>query len=221
MKIYTKTDLEKYLKDDVILKKLQEYPYDSEFPSHQWLLDMQAKRLIYHDIYGELLNSKGKKILDVGGGFCGLSRELIKRHEYKLLDIMAHGDHNKMRKISLENSNFWINSDWNTFQGLGQYDYVIANDIFPNVDQRLKAFISKFKSHTNKIIMTLTCYDEDRYYTVKRLDADEIFTIVPWNSAITEMILRQSIINKNIKLPPLSDRESIFKNGRILYRVDI
>ena len=221
MKRYTGADLRDYLKHDVVLEGLSKYPLDSDFPSHQWLLQLPAKRLIYQDIYGKLLESTGKRILDIGGGFCGLSRELIKRHDYTLLDFIAHGDRSRLRTISSENGGFWIDSDWNDYDVGKKYDYVIANDIFPNVDQRLKLFINKFKPYANKIFMTITCYDRDRYYTVKRLDADEIFTIVPWSSDITEMILRKSIPNSGIVFPTPSDGESLFANGRIIYRVDV
>lgn len=36
--------------------------------SHEWLVNSSAKRLIYHQLYGDLIAKGGKKVLDVGGG---------------------------------------------------------------------------------------------------------------------------------------------------------
>ena len=218
MNPYTKKDLDKYLKNDWVFKKLENYPKDKTFTSHKWLLDIPAKRLIYEDVYGELFQSKNKKIIDIGGGFCGLSRELVKNHRYTLVDILTHENHGRIKKIESEVGKFWVDSDWSDFKLKGKYDIIIANDIFPNVDQRLEKFIKKFKPHTKKIVLTLTCYEEERFYKVKRIDADEIFTIKPWTSSITSFILKETLGSKAPVLRK-TDNQSIFKNGRIVYKV--
>lgn len=211
MKIYTKKDLDEYLKNDYILEKLKSYKEFDDFTSQQWLLDMPAKRMIYHDIYGDLLAKKNKKILDVGGGFCGLSKILMENHKYTLVDTMVHDDHDKIRATESQGDPFWANIDWYEFEPTGEYDYIIANDLFPNVDQRLNLFIKKFKPFAKKMIMTLTYYDNDRFYKVKRLDADEVLTIQPWNSAITSMMLGE-------RLPDASGELPLFNNGRYVYK---
>lgn len=214
MKVYSKKDLKEYLKDDWVLERLKKYPQDTIFASHQWLLDLSEKRLIYADIYGDLFKSRGKKILDVGGGFCGLSRELIKRHDYTLLDIMTHDDSKKLKNIEKREGKFWTNSNWDEFKLDKKYDFVIANDLFPNVDQRLKKFIKKFKPYDKKIILTLTCHEGEREYKLKRVDADEIITIVPWNAAMTSIAIGKKLLPKKPEL-------SIFKNGRTVYRINL
>ncbi len=195
MKFYTKKDLENYLKNDWILKELSKYPQDDNYLSQKWLLDMPEKRMIYADVYGELLNSEGKKVLDIGGGFCGLSRELSKRHDYTVVDIIE-------------------GKDWSGYILDGEYDFMIANDLFPNVDQRLKKFLEIYKPHAKKMILTLTCHEGDKFYRVKRLDVDEVLTVVPWSAAFTSLIIGQD-------LPTQAPEFSVFKNGRTVYRVDL
>jgi 2-polyprenyl-3-methyl-5-hydroxy-6-metoxy-1,4-benzoquinol methylase len=217
MKKYSKEDLNEYLKNDVVLDKLNQNPEDSSFASHKWLLDIPAKRMIYNDVYGDILKEKGKKILDVGGGFCSLSRDIIKDNQYTLLDIMAHDDHQQIIDIEKKLGDFWTNADWYDFVPSEQYDYIIANDLFPNVDQRLDAFVKKFKPFAKKLIITISCYDKDRFYKVKRIDAPEILTIQAWNSAMTFHILK-NYVNIDLKDEQL-EQSSIFDNGRVVYKV--
>jgi cell fate (sporulation/competence/biofilm development) regulator YmcA (YheA/YmcA/DUF963 family) len=219
MKMYTKKDLEEYLKNDFILSELGKYPEDATCTSHTWLLDLPEKRIIYADVYGDLLKTSGKKILDIGGAFCGLSRELVKNHQYTVVDIMAHDDHEALKQTENTIGNFWVNADWNDFVPDDTYDYIIANDLFPNVDQRLEAFVNKFKSHAKKMILTLTAYDKERSYKVKRVDADEILFIRPWDSEILSIVLKKLSLDSDVVKE--SERESIFKNGRIVYKLEI
>lgn len=218
MKPYTTNDLEAYLKQDIILEELKKFPEDVFFASHKWLLDIPVKRMIYEDVYGSFLkNEKGKKILDIGGGFCGLSRELIKNHDYTLVDIMVHDDHERLKVIEKELKGFWVNTDWDSFQPDGNYDYIIANDLFPNVDQRIEKFLKKYLPISKTLIATLTCYDSERSYRVKRLDADEILTIRPWDTNILSAVMASSY--PNIVLEPLGDQDlSPFSNKRSVYK---
>ncbi|MAF59731.1 hypothetical protein CL631_02725 [bacterium] len=216
VKIYDEDALSEYLKNDFILEGLSKYQGDKEFVSHEWLLNMEEKRLIYADVYGELLKSSGRKVLDVGGGFCGLSRELIERHDYTLLDIMAHDDHKKIGEISSENGGFWINSDWYEFDTDRNYDFVIANDLFPNVDQRLRMFVEKFKDITKNLILTITCNDKDVFYKVKRVDAQELLIVAPWGRDMTERVLQNLFNERSISLP--KSKKPIFRNGRVVYK---
>ena len=54
--------------------------------------------------------------------------------------------------------------DWLSFNATGQFDVIIANDVFPNVDQRLVLFIEKFLPATQEIRLSLTYYNELRFY---------------------------------------------------------
>lgn len=71
MKTYTEKDLEEYLKNDWILELIKQNVDDAEreVRTNQWLTNMDNKRLIYADVYGDILHKKSfGKVLDVGGG---------------------------------------------------------------------------------------------------------------------------------------------------------
>ena len=219
--IFTKEKLEKYILDgDVLCNLLNEYNDDKMFTSHKWLLESLPKRAIYSEIYGDLLNLKEtKKILDVGGGFCSLSKILINNHNYHLLDIMAHDDHNLIRNMERDlNKDFWINKDWYEFD-LENYDIIIANDIFPNVDQRLELFLKKCIPTTKEIRMSLTYYNIPKFYITKRIDADEIFCQLAYNGEQIKNILNK-YSNENFEVL-LENSTSIFKNGRQIFIITI
>ncbi len=230
VKRYEQSDLDRYLKNDFVLKELEKYPEDFCFASQNWFKNIPAKRMIYADVYNELLNSKGKKILDVGGGFCSLSRKLIENHDYTLLDIMTRDDHDKLKAFELKTKPFWKNLDWAEFIPEGTYDYIIASDIFPNVDQRLEKFLRKFKPYAKKIVLTLTCYDKKSiladffertvqvlHSKLKRVDADKLIFVRAPDTEATNKILK-TCIGENF--PALqTSADSLFKNGRIVYKV--
>lgn len=218
IKSYSSLELETYLKNDEIASLLKKYPECDVFACQKWLLEMPAKRLIYADVYGELLKSTGKKILDIGGGYCALSNILAENHDYTLVDIMAHD--REIFQDMVKNSKInWVDSDWADFSPKTKYDYIIANDLFPNVDQRLESFIKKFKDFADKIIVTLTTHEKERVYKVKRIDADEYLTMRAWNSEITALVLRETL-GQDIKLER-PEGEAIFKNGRSVYKLEV
>lgn len=232
MKSYSQKDLDEYLKDDWVLKELQKYPQDDVFASQKWMKDIPAKRMIYADVYGNILKTKGKKILDIAGGFCGLSRELIKNHDYTLVDIMTAGNGDKIKKIEKEiGYNFWKNTDWDEYESETFFDVIIANDIFPNVDQRLGKFLRKFRGKAKRIILILTCYDQKSlladwaektvgfiYNKVKRVNGDKIIFVRAPSTEETNKILNTNLENTSILE---ESKESIFKNGRSVYKIEI
>lgn len=221
---YSDADLQAYLQNDVVLQQLQNLAEYKTFATHEWLLSIPAKRLIYQDVYGELLNTKGKSILDIGGGFSGLTTVLSANHDYTLVDIMAH-NHEEMNKLAKDLHMEWVKEDWFNFVPTKQYDYIIANDLFPNVDQRLVAFIKKFKPFAGTLVATLTCYESDRFYVTKRVDADEVLTVKPWNWGMTRYGLTEALPELASLLPEkFSKTETeapLFANGRDVYKVVI
>jgi len=185
-------------------------PSNSKFTSHQWLSNSPEKRAIYEIIYGDLISGENKKILDVGGGFCSISNILIAKNDYHLLDIMAHDDTQTL------SNDFWINSDWNSYKPIKKYDIIVANDLFPNVDQRLEEFLDKFLPHCNEIRLSLTFYNNKKSYKVKRVHADEIFHILAWDNIRLLRSLekfKDKIENYNPSVL-LESAPSIFNNGR-------
>ncbi len=215
--------LDAYLENDVILQMLHEggnrFGEGSAFKSEKWLFDSPAKRMIYFYMYGDLLRETGtmKRILDVGGGYCRLTTRLLANHEYSLIDIMVHDDHSRLLDIEKKlEKEFWMNSDWLGLDDKNTYDIVIANDIFPNVDQRVSLFLDKFLPVCHEMRISFTCYNTPTYYTVKRIDAEEILQIEAWNGARLQQVLQpylESVGTADLS-PLLARDESIFSNRR-------
>ena len=72
MKIYTQDDVDNYMKNDWILEEIKknECNEEKEIRTHQWMLQMENKRAIYADVYGDILRvneKRRKRVLDVGG----------------------------------------------------------------------------------------------------------------------------------------------------------
>jgi hypothetical protein len=190
---------------------------DPLFVSHQWLINSPEKRMIYSHMYGDVLAGKRGSTLDVGGGFCSITNKMISNGNYYLLDIMAHDNHEDLRNIEKNcGKNFWINSDWNLFELNQDYDLIVANDLFPNVDQRLDAFIEKYLPYCKELRLSLTYYDNDRSYKVKRVDADEIFYMLAWDGIRLQRTLEKFKDRIDDYDPKLFDNKSssIFSNGR-------
>jgi len=217
-----------YQEDDVILELLNAncQENDASFVSHKWLVDSLPKRMIYWRLYGDLLQQTAEplQILDVGGGYCSLSRLLLQKHKYTLLDIMVHDDHTDVEALEKSlGEDFWVNSDWYQFDARGYYDLVIANDLFPNVDQRLELFIEKFLPLCREIRLSLTYYNYPRFYHVKRLDADEILCLLAWNGAQLKGVLEKYVDClewPNLELL-LENPPSLFANNRQVCMVNI
>jgi len=213
----------KYVKAGDVVLRLLESNYKKRsgiFISHKWLLESLPKRLIYSYVYGDLLTptDSSLKVLDVGGGYCPLTELMRQYHNYTLLDIMAHDKDVSMVK------DFLIREDWNETPLLDfYYDLVVANDLFPNVDQRLELFIEKFTPTCKEIRLSITYYNQPKYYSVKRLDADEVFCFLAWSGLQVRSVLEKYA--SRIVVPDLdflsSERPSLFTNGRQVCMVQI
>lgn len=223
---FSPTLLNTYKKNDVVLKLLLSGDkFDQQFTSHKWLLNSVPKRLIFYYMYDDLLEGGEKKsVLDVGGGYTSATKEFVKRHDYTLLDIMTHDDHGKLKKLERKmGMTFWQNIDWYNFKPPKKYDLIIANDLFPNVDQRLKVFMEKFLPIAKEIRISLTYYNSPRFYKVKRFDADEVFFIVPWSGEQVAQALKPFKKHITLYKPAIFKKhaKSIFTNGRQVVMIKI
>lgn len=210
-----------YKKKDFIFGLLRsvEQPEDTQFTSHQWLLNSLPKRMIYYYVYADLFESaaKRRRILDVGGGYTALTRILLKNHDYYTLDIMAHDNPKCLKALEASlRKTFWIKADWYEFDDTGGYDLVIANDLFPNVDQRLTLFLDKYLPNCREMRISLTYHNTPCWYKVKRTDADEVFHLVPWDGWNLKHILKD--FTDQIHRPDLDlllqNPRSLFSNER-------
>lgn len=96
MKLYKHEDVDKYLENDWILEWIKQYEKEEEkaIRTHQWMLEMENKRAIYADVYGDILRADidlNAEVLDVGGGYNALTKLLANNCRYTLVDFMAHG----------------------------------------------------------------------------------------------------------------------------------
>lgn len=146
--------------------------------SERWLIDSPARRMIAWTAYEHLLRTRGSLVLDVGAGFSSLSYALAERHDYHIAELCVHDEPPPGLNV--------YRGDWWDMLG-GDWDIVVAVDIFPNADQRLAEFLRRY---AGRLRMILTTYPE-RWYRVQRTDADEILTLRAWDWSQTEQCLGQ------------------------------
>jgi len=181
-----------------------------------WLKDSITKRCIFWQLYGDLLKKNTNMVLDVGGGVTPYTSVLNKScKEYLLCDILAHDQF--LRPMV---QNFLYEDDWFLLEPKS-IDIVIANDIFPNADQRLDLFLDKFLPYCQEIRMTITFYNNNRFYMVQRLNAEEKLVFQAYNGEQCRNILikyKDRIKNFN---QPIFDQiftynmeESLYPNKR-------
>lgn len=219
--IYNNNQLQEYLKNDWILAMLkeEENEINKDFRSHVWLTEMDNKRMIYADIYGEYLKNKSNtRILDVGGGFSSLTSVLLRNSDYTLIDFFAHDEKEKIEKVKKQyNKDFLSDREWSA-EIPEDYDVVIANDIFPDVDQRMEMFIDTYLPHCKEMRLLLTFYNKPQWYLTRRTDDTELLTFLSWDGEITALKLRKYLDRMDIAEAELEEmkntQESIYRNGR-------
>lgn len=203
-------------------------PYDEEFFKPllnkdfenslytSWLKESPPKRCIFWHLYQDLLKKNEMKVLDVGGGITPYTYSLKKNcKDYVLCDILAHDQF--LRPIV---ENFLYENDWFLLDPK-PVDIIIANDIFPNADQRLDLFLDKFIPFCKEIRMTVTFYNYNRFYIVQRLDAEEKLVFQAYNGEQCHNILmkytsRIKDFDQGLfdKIFYHNSEESLYKNKR-------
>lgn len=194
-----------------------ELPDECELTCQRWLRATPPKRYAADLLYGDLLASEGLTILDIGGGLTSVSRALALRHHVTLIDVMAHDGDERVRRFRQGSPQLDIvTTDWFEAALLGPYDVVIAADIFPNVDQRLELFLERVLPLANELRLSLTVYNQPRFYATRRIGADEILNVLAWNGKVTRAVLQP--YQDRIEGPDLAvfDNEDdvVFANGR-------
>lgn len=220
MHLLSRQGLQAYLGEDLILGSLKRASRDGDdcYTSHRWLMDAAGKRYMYQEVYGDLLGGAPRSILDVGGGFCALSRLLVSRHDYWLCEINAHDSGERLRaEESRLEKKFWRNADWYTMPFERDYDVIIANDVFPNVDQRLETFLEKCLPHAREVRLSLTYYNVPRFYKTRRVDGgQEILFMLAWDGRQTRRVLEKfapRIVEPRLDVLEAA-QESLFENQR-------
>ena len=225
-----KRELKEYLKNDWIYSLVNPDPlpeYASDFGCNQWLIESAPKRMILSYMYGDLISKKdyiSKRILDVGGGVNLCQKMIAQKYDLSVLDCLTHDKIKSAEHFFKENGISLINVDWfDMVDSKDNYDLIIANDLFPNVDQRLSEFIENLLPKTRCLRILLTYYNSLRFYTVKRLDADEVMYMRAWNGkdilAVLKTIAPKTWYSKLEKIN--HHHESIFPNGRVCAILEI
>lgn len=223
MKIYNRSMLDDYLKNDWIMGMLSEmeHPEDNSYRTHQWLKQMDNKRMIYADMYGDFLKHKSDlKVLDVGGGYTSLTKKLAQNVDYTLLDYMAHENAERITGLcnGLGYSCNIVIDDWYNYELDKNYDVIVCNDLFPDADQRMELFIDRFIPNCREMRLLLTFYNTPKFYTTKRVDDTEMLTFLSYDGEILRLKLKKYSNISDVSFEDLdclvSCTESIFYNGR-------
>lgn len=216
-------ELDSYSEQDAIAQALETLPLEqaAETTCHRWLNDSLPKRFIFQRLYGDLLwKTEGLRVLDIGGGLTGFTPEFVKRHDYTLVDPLDHDNKKVAEELVVALSrDFYVCDDWwsylSGYTG-SPWDIVIANDLFPNVDQRLVPFLDTSLTLSKKISVSLTYSNVWRWYRSKRTDADEVLTQMSWDGVFLDKVLRK--YSDQIIDPMFSgfekERSSVYPNGR-------
>lgn len=219
MKLAKAEDLKEYLQEDwverFLLSRADDLP--GSLTCNQWLLDSPPKRFLFSALYEDFANGFTGRVLDVGGGLTAFTPFFANHFDYELLDLMHHDDPQLVRSMTESVPKGAVHTlDWQEFVPRGNYDVVVANDLFPNVDQRLGDFLDKFLPLTSEIRLSLTYYNNRRCYKVKRVDGEEIFFMRPWDGyrLSRELLLFEDrIVEPDFDFLEL-DEPSLFPNGR-------
>jgi cyclopropane fatty-acyl-phospholipid synthase-like methyltransferase len=214
-----RSELDAYLQDDRFGQWLDqsELPAERELTCQQWLHATPPKRYAADLLYGDLLMSEGLALLDIGGGLTSVSRALAMQHRMTLVDLMAHDGDERVRRFRQECPQLDIlTMDWFAAPLAGPYDMVVAADLFPNVDQRLELFLDRILPLTKELRLSLTVYNQPRFYLTRRVGADEVLNFLAWNGRATRAALKpyEQLI-EGADFAALDDESDVvFANGR-------
>lgn len=207
MKVLNEKLLDEYISGGDVIHEFMKECDSSDLQSltiTKWLETTPAKRMVFKELYGDIIlgNQSTRRVLDIGGSVSTLTPTLLQKCNYTTIDILAH-ETEKQVSFCREflGKKLW-QDDWYRYDYSTGHDLIIANDIFPNVDQRLSLFLDKTLPSTKEIRLLLTVY-EDRYYKVKRCDADEVLWMKAWSMENLVQVLekyKEHIVNYDSKV---------------------
>lgn len=209
--------LETYLRSDPVSQLAAKAKQSAVMTSQRWLDETPAKRLIYHELYADCLSSGGPaSMLDVGGGLTALTPLLAKGRRYGLIDPLFHETPDVMTAIQQTTGGFeHLDSDWHGVE-TGGWDLIVANDLFPNVDQRLALFLEWALPKASEVRLSVTFHNTPRWYALQRAGLDERLIMLAFDGARTRAALEPFSARIAGWSPDLFDGNdgSVFPNGR-------
>lgn len=192
MELVTVEAVEAYQRSDQIDRMLDACSAadDELLTCQRWLREAPVKRHIYQRIYSDLLMPGAQqRCIDIGGGLTALTGQLATRHDYTLIDLFAHDDAPGLARLR-QKAPFTVHlDDWYDAKIDGTFDLVVANDLFPNVDQRLELFLRRFLPVTRRLRLSLTFYPQPRFYRTKRVNSSELLCMLAWDGPQTARVL--------------------------------
>jgi len=207
--------------------KQNETVFNQVYESHQWHLEAPHKRLLYFIMYGLLLTegTPRQRILDIGGGITSLTTLISRKHDYSVMGIGIDPNVKDIGDFKI------IPKDWYDFDiDHNSWDIIIANDIFPNVDQRLEMFLEKYLPCCGLMTLSLT-YNNGvpKWYKTKRMDDSEILHMLSWTGAQVRMLLKKYQNRLDFSKSEITDffnnlvkgTETIFPNKRQVCTVSL
>ena len=216
MLLVSQKNVDNYLRDDDwVLKFIENNPRsEHHLQTDNWLEKSPAKRYIFNIFYKDIIkkNASKKRIYDIGGGISSFTNSLMEFNDYTLIDILTHGGDGEIIK---QNKHYLAEKDWHDFT-FKPSDLIIANDLFPNVDQRLEDFLNKVLPTTKYLRISLTWFSELNFYKVKRVPSNEILFVKSWLTKDIKVLIKEyktKIINYDSEVLDVLPT-SAFKNNR-------
>lgn len=209
--------LHAYLDGDPVARLSAQAKVTLPLTSQRWLDESAPKRLIYNALYADCLSPGGPaSLLDVGGGLTLLTPLLASTRRYGLIDPLFHETAGSLSAIREASGGFeHFDSDWQTVDP-GRWDLIVANDLFPNVDQRLGMFLDWALPRAREVRLSLTFHNTPRWYALQRPGLEERLTMLAFDGARTRAALEPFASRIAGWTPDLfyGNDGSVFPNGR-------
>jgi hypothetical protein len=157
----------------------------------RWLERDAWKRTVAELLLGDLLSDRAsrRRVLEVGGGLSRVTLALLASHDYTLVDRADHEGASVYARVEEAVGRRFVRiGDWHDVAESGPFDVVIANDLFPNVDQRLYEFADRYVPLAAELRLSLTYYENTSFDVVREATGERL-VMKPWGlREVTEFV---------------------------------
>jgi SAM-dependent methyltransferase len=182
--------------------------------SNEWLRTMPWKRSLAAALLGDLLRREAprRRVLEIGGGLSALTLLLARRHDYRLVERATHEPASAYEAVMREvGRDFVTIGDWADVGFDDDFDFVVANDLFPNVDQRLEEFVERFRGRS-ELRLSLSYY-ENTLFDVRRVESGERLIVKPWGLRDIRRFV-EDLAASGVPLEPGAADELVYRDYR-------